>query len=186
MTGVAVGLAALALFAAWVAIAWRGLVAARNRAEETWGAIDARLRRRHDLVPQLADAVRDLMPQEADVLRRLEAARAAALVAETPFERADAERRLLTGLTAVTALVSRHPAPAANSAFVDLQTGLARIEDELQASRRIYNADVRLYLARRRRFPPGLLAALGTFPERPYFELDHTRDRPVALALARG
>jgi LemA protein len=173
MTGVAVGLAALALFAAWVAIAWRGLVAARNRAEETWGAIDARLRRRHDLVPQLADAV-----------RRLEAARAAALVAETPFERADAERRLLTGLTAVTALVSRHPAPAANSAFVDLQTGLARIEDELQASRRIYNADVRLYLARRRRFPPGLLAALGTFPERPYFELDHTRERRAALALA--
>jgi LemA protein len=184
MTGVAVGLAALALFAAWVAIAWRGLVAARNRAEETWGAIDARLRRRHDLVPQLADAVRDLMPQEVDVLRRLEAARAAALVAETPFERADAERRLLTGLTAVTALVSRHPAPAANSAFVDLQTGLARIEDELQASRRIYNADVRLYLARRRRFPPGLLAALGTFPERPYFELDHTRERRAALALA--
>ncbi|MCW2985952.1 MAG: LemA family protein, partial [Conexibacter sp.] len=61
------------------------------------------------------------------------------------------------------------------------------IEDEIQAARRIYNADVRLYQGRRARVPGGLLRRFGDFEDRPYFELDHTRERGVpALALVRA
>jgi len=173
-------LAVLALVAAWLGAAWHGLVAARNRAEETWAAIDRRLAERHRLVPVLDASVRAAVPSEGVVLDRLVAARAAALTARTPFERADAERRLVGALAATSALAERHPVLGGAAGFVDTQAQLAAVEDDLQAARRLYNADVRLYLRRRRRLPATWLTGLGEFPDRPYFELDHTREQPPA------
>src|SRR6476619_1710739 len=112
-------LSVLALVAAWLAATWHGLVAARNRAEETWTAIDRRLAERHRLVPVLAAAVRTAVPSESDVLDRVLAARDAALAARTPFERADAERRLVGALAATAALAERHAVLGGAARFVD-------------------------------------------------------------------
>ncbi|QEC46642.1 LemA family protein [Baekduia soli] len=182
MVAVYAGLGAFALVAAWLVTGYQGLVAARNRAEGTWNGIEAQLQRRHALLPELADAVAALAPGETEVLGRLERARLAAQSAGSAFERADAERRVAAALGALGALVQTHPALGAGGTFVELQTRLARIDDDLQASRRLYNADVRLYLTRRRRFPPVVLVGMERFPERPYFELDQTRERILAVA----
>jgi LemA protein len=187
MTGVSVAIAVLALVALWLLSAWRGLVAARDAADATWSAIDVHLRERHALVPALVAAVQAETPVEAETLARVTAARDHAATATTPWERADAERRLVAGITAIATLAERHPGLGATGAFVDLQARLAHIEDDAQAARRIYNADVRLFTRRRNRLAGRLLRKLGTFEARPYFELDHTRDRGVApLTLARA
>jgi LemA protein len=178
MTGVSVLLALLGLGALWLLTAWRGLVAARNAADVAWTRIDVQLRRRHDLVPALVAAV-EAETGDADdpALVRMAGARQSALDAATPFARADAERHLVAGIAAVTMLAERHPGLGATAGFVDLQARLAAVEDEIQAARRIYNADVRLYRTRRGRFPEPLRRVLGEFEDRPYFELDHTRER---------
>jgi LemA protein len=187
MTGVSIAFGLLVLAAFGVLASWRGLLAARNAVDATWAAIDVQLLRRHDLLPALVAAVHAEIGGEAETLERLTNARVDAQAAVTPFERAEAERRLVAGIAAVGALAEIHPGLGATGAFVDLQARLASIEDEIQAARRIYNADVRLYLTRRGRFPGSLLRRLGEFEERPYFELDHTRERGVAtLALARA
>jgi LemA protein len=187
MTGMSAGILVLALVAGWLLMAWRGLVAARDAADATWKAIDVHLAERHQLVPPLVAAVQAETAAEAQTLNRLTAAREIALAGGTPWERADAERRLVAGITSVAMLAERHPGLGAAAAFVDLQARLADIEDEIHAARRIYNADVRLYRTRRSRFPGSLLKRLGEFEDRPYFELDHTRERGVpTLALVRG
>jgi LemA protein len=185
MTGVSVAFGLLALLAAWLLASWRGLIAARNAADATWEGIDVQLRRRHDLLPALVAAVQAETADEEATLARVTTAREQAREASTPFARADAERRLVAAISAVGLLAAeRHPGLAATAAFVDLKARLAAIEDEIQAARRIHNADVRLYLARRNRIPGSLLKRFGDFAERPYFELDHTRERAVpALAL---
>jgi LemA protein len=186
MTGLSVGILVLLLAALWLLVAWRGLVAAREAADATWIGIDVHLRERQALVPALVAAVRAEAVGEEPALARVTAARERALAAVTPWERADAERRLVAGIAAVAALAERHAALGAAGAFVDLQSRLATIEDEIQAARRIYNADVRLYRTRRGRLPGAVLRRFGDFADRPYFELDHTRDRGVpALALVR-
>jgi LemA protein len=188
MTGLPLGLGiALALAALWLLVSWRGLVAARDAADATWDAIDVHLRERHALVPALVAAVQAETAGEAQTLSRLADARRHAAEAATPWARADAERRLVGGIAAVAALAERHPGLGAAPAFVDLQARLAGIEDAIQAARRIHNADVRLYRARRHRLPGALMRRLGDFDDRPYFELDHTRDRGApALALVRA
>jgi LemA protein len=187
MTGVSLAIAVLALLGLWLLSSWRGLVAARDAADATWRAIDVHLRDRQALVPALVAAVQAETPVEADTLARVTAARDRAMAADTPWERADAERHLVSGIAAIATLAERHPGLGATGAFVDLQARLATIEDDIQATRRIYNADVRLYGRRRGRLPGTLLRHLGDFDERPYFELDHTRDRGApSLALARA
>jgi LemA protein len=187
MTGVAIAFGLLVLAAVWLLASWRGLTAARNAADATWADIDVQLQRRHDLLPALVAAVEAETDGEAETLARIAAARQQAQAATTPFERADAERRLVAGIAVAGALAERHPGLGAAAGFVDLQARLSAIEDEIQAARRIYNADVRLYLTRRGRLPGSLLRQLGDFDDRPYFELDHTRERTApTLALARA
>jgi LemA protein len=188
MTGLPLGLGiAAALLALWLLASWRGLVAARDAADTTWDAIDVHLRERHALVPALLAAVQAETAGEAQTLARVAEAREQALAATTPWERADAERRLVAGIVSVAALAERHPGLGGAAPFVDLQARLADTEDAIQAARRIYNADVRLYRSRRGRPPGTLLRRLGDFQDRPYFELDHTRDRGVpTLALVRA
>jgi LemA protein len=187
MTGVSIALGILVVVALWLLASWRGLLAARNAVDATWAAIDVQLQRRHELLPALVAAVQAETGGEGETLGRVISARAEARTASTPFERAGAERRLVAGIAVVGALAELHPGLGASAGFVDLQARLATIEDEIQAARRIYNADVRLYLTRRNRFPGSLLRQLGDFDERPYFELDHTRERAVPqLALARA
>jgi LemA protein len=186
MTGLSVGILVLVLAALWLLVAWRGLIAARDAADTTWNGIDVHLRERHALVPALVAAVRAEAVGEEPTLTRVTTARDRAAAATTPWERGDAEHRLVTGIGAVAALAERHNALGAAGAFVDLQSRLATIEDEIQAARRIYNADVRLYRSRRNRLPGAFLRRFGDFEDRPYFELDHTRDRGVpTLALVR-
>jgi LemA protein len=187
MTVLSVAIILLALGALWLVQARRGLVAARDVVDATWARIDVHLKERQALVPALVAAVQAETPIEADTLARLGAARDDAAVASTPWERADAERRLVSGIGAVSAIADHHPGLASAAAFVDLQARLAALDDDVNAARRVYNADVRLYRARRSHFPGTLLRRLSDFTDRPYFELDHTRDRGVpTLALIRS
>jgi LemA protein len=187
MTVLSVAIIVLALVALWLVLAWRGLVAARDAVDATWTAIDVHLKERQHLVPALVAAVQAETAIEADTLARLTAARDDAAIASTPWERADAERRLVSGIGAVSAIADRHPGLGCAAAFVDLQARLAGLDDAVNSARRVYNADVRLYRARRSRFPGTLLRRLGDFTDRPYFELDHTRDRGTpTLALVRS
>lgn len=187
MTGLSVAFAVLALVAIWLLFIWRGLVAARDAADATWQGIDVHLRERHSLVPALVAAVQAEVSGEEPTLARLTAAREQAVSATTPWARADAERHLVAGIATVAALAERHTALGASAAFVDLQARLSTIEDAIQAARRVYNADVRLYRTRRVHPLGALLRRFGDFEDRPYFELDHTRDRTTpALALVRA
>ncbi len=190
MTGVSIAIAVLGLAGLWLLSARRGLVAARDAADATWRAIDVHLRERQALVPALVAAVQAETPVEAETLLRVTAARDDAIAATRPWERANAERRLVAGIAAIATLAEHHPGLGATGAFVDLQARLAHIEDQAQAARRVYNADVRLYRNRRNRAPGMLLRRFGDFEDRPYFELDHTRDRGTVggdgLTLARA
>ncbi|MBI5105071.1 MAG: LemA family protein [Solirubrobacterales bacterium] len=179
MTAVYALLAVLALAAVWAVLAYNALVAARNRCDEAWSGVDVQLKRRHDLVPNLVETVRGYAEHEQATLARVTDARARAMSATTPFERAKAERELGASLGLVTALAEQYPALRAVEAFSRLQAQLAELEDEIQAGRRIYNADVRHFLTRKQSFPAMLVVPLGDFPDRPYFELDSTRERQV-------
>ncbi|MFN2382839.1 MAG: LemA family protein [Gemmatimonadota bacterium] len=175
---IASAFALLVLWAAWV---FNGLIGLRNRLRAAWGDVDAMLKRRADLVPNLVAAVRGYAGHEQTTLERVTAARADARTAgatpEAAAARAAAEGELSLGLGQLLVLAEAYPALRANTNFLALQAELIRTEDDIASARRYYNAVVRDFNTRRETFPNLLLAApFGFHPGEP-FELAEAGER---------
>lgn len=108
-----------------------------------------------------------------------EARGAAEAAAGGPDEVERAEARLTTALSAVNALAEAYPELRAAESYRKLQGELTEIEDEIQASRRIYNANVQAYNTRVQVFPTLLIAGPMSFHTRDFFEIEVAGERAV-------
>ena len=179
MTALYVILALLALAVVWAILAYNALVKARNKVDEAWSGIDVQLKRRHDLVPNLVETVRGYASHERETLESVTAARQQAVAAEGPQQSERAEARLTSALGAINALAEQYPDLRAADNFRQLQAELAGIEDEIQAARRIYNANVQHYNTSIQVFPTLLIAGPLSFRSREFFEIEVAAERGV-------
>jgi LemA protein len=179
MTAMYVVLVVLALIALWAVLAYNALVGARNKVDEAWSGVDVQLKRRHDLVPNLVETVKGYAAHERSTLEAVTEARGAAQAAGDPNAAERAEARLTTALGAVNALAESYPELRAAESFQRLQAELAEVEDEIQASRRIYNANVQAYNTRIQVFPTLLIASPMSFTTRDFFEIEVAAERAV-------
>ena len=167
------------LVIAFIAIR-NGIIGARNRAEEAWSGIDVQLKRRHDLIPNLVEAVKGYAAHEQRVLQEVTEARTSALEASGVQDTQTAERRLSEALVSLRGVAEAYPALRATENFQRLQADLADTEDQIQGARRIYNANVRAYNTKIQIFPNSLVAATGSFEPREFFEVDTASEREPA------
>jgi LemA protein len=179
MTVLYVVLAVVVLLAlAWIVL-HNSMVRSRNKVDESWSGIDAQLKRRHDLVPNLVETVKGYAAHERETLGEITDARAQAMAASGPSAQGPAEARLDGALGRINALAEAYPQLRAADNFRQLQSELATIEDEIQASRRIYNANVQHYNSAIQVFPNSIVAGASSFTARAYFELDSPAEREV-------
>jgi LemA protein len=161
------------IFIGWFMLTYNFLVQDRNRCDESWADIDAELKRRYDLVPNLVNTVRGYAKHEREVLDRVTQARNTAVANNgSPQAQAGDENDLVRGLRQLFAVAEHYPDLKANQNFLALQTELANTEDRIQRSRRFYNANVRDYQNRLQRFPSNLVASTFSFPSREFFEIE--------------
>ena len=113
------------------------------------------------------------------MLQRVTEARAAAVGASEPGAVEKAEARLTSALGAINALAEAYPQLRAAENFQRLQAELAGIEDEIQAARRIYNANVQHFNTRTQTFPTMLIAGTMSFHPREFFEVEVAAERAV-------
>jgi LemA protein len=172
-------LAAGAALIVWVIVTLNGFVRARNQVDESWSGVDVQLKRRHDLVPNLVETVKGYAAHEQTVLEDVTKARAAAVAAmgSDSEQQGKAEASLTSALGGIRAVAEQYPQLRASENFQQLQTELAQIEDEIQAARRIYNANVRAFNTRIQIFPNSLLA--GAYQPRRFFEIEDAAERAV-------
>ena len=169
---------ALVLLIIWIVATWNSFVSARSKVDEAWSGIDVQLKRRHDLVPNLVATVKGYASHERETLTAVTEARSAAIAAEDPADVSRAEGALTSALGSIRALAEQYPDLRAAENFQSLQAQLAQLEDEIQASRRIYNSNVQNYNTRIQVFPNSLLSG-KTFTARSFFELDSPSERLV-------
>src|SRR5918997_2348179 len=169
----------LALMIVWIVVTWNSFIKARNKVEEAWSGIDVQLKRRHDLVPNLVETVKGYAAHERETLQNVTEARLAAVEAGEPAAIERAEARLTSALGSINALAEAYPELRAADNFQRLQAELAGIEDEIQASRRIYNSNVQHYNTLTQQFPTLLLAGPMSFTPRAFFEIEAPTERNV-------
>lgn len=165
---------------------YNAMVRLRNRVEEAWSGIDVQLRRRHDLVPNLVEAVQEYARHERDVFERTAEARAEAMRAwgTNPRAEAEAEASLSGALGGLRAVVEDYPELRATENFQRLQRDLTEVEDQIQAARRIYNSNTRIYNTKIQVFPNSIVARMAGFRPREFFEILGEADRePVEVTF---
>jgi LemA protein len=164
-----------------------GIIGARNRVDEAWSGIDVQLKRRRDLIPNLVETVKGYAAHERRVFEAVTRARADALRATGVQETQAAEQRLSGALAELRAVAENYPALRATENFQRLQFDFAETEDEIQASRRIYNSNVRTYNTKIQIFPSSIVAASGGFTARTFFEIETAAERePVEVSFTPG
>ena len=185
MTIVIIVVVVLILLAVFYYISKRNsIIASRNRVDESWSGIDVQLKRRHDLVPNLVETVKGYAAHESEVFEKATKARAEAMSAKSVQDTATAETKLTGALTDLRAVAENYPTLRETENFQQLSRNLSELEDEIQASRRIYNSNVQSYNTDIQQFPGSVIANQGNFTARQYFELDDKADRePVAVSF---
>jgi LemA protein len=162
-------IAIVAAVVLWAVLAYNRLVRHRNQVRAGWADIDVQLTRRHDLVPQLVEAVRGYASHEASVLASVTALRTQAMALSQPAALAAVEGELERGLARLLALRESYPDLQANQNFLQLQRDLVDVEEHLQYARRFYNGAVRQLNDAIQRVPDLLVARLAGFREAQFY-----------------
>jgi len=174
LLGLLVVVGVVVVIGLWVVGIYNGLIRRRLRVDESWAQIDVQLKRRHDLIPNLVNAVKDYMGFEQDVLTRVTEARSNAVTAgaQGPVQAAAAENQLTGALRSLFAVVENYPELKANQNVRDLQEQLATTENQIAFSRQHYNATVLEYNTAIATFPTLVIAGMFNFARRDFFEAE--------------
>lgn len=174
-------LVVVALLAVWLIASYNRLVSLRNQALNGWRQIDVQLKRRHDLIPNLVNAVRGAMDFEKDTLTAVMEARAKALTATGPADAAQKEGQLTQALGRLLAVAENYPTLKANDNVKMLQEELSGTENKVGFARQFYNDIATSFNTAQQVFPANLFAAALGFKPAELFEITTPADRDVPV-----
>ncbi|MGQ0742408.1 MAG: LemA family protein [Alphaproteobacteria bacterium] len=180
MEWIIAALAAIVIF--WGLLTYNGLVRRRNLVAEAWAGIETQLKRRADLIPNLIETVKGYAAHEKSTLDQLTKLRAQAQSEAGQAglaARAETERQITAAIGKLMAVAEAYPDLKASANFQQLQTQLGEVEDQIQLSRRYYNASVRDFNVMCEQVPSNLIAQWFGFRQAEYFEIENAADRAV-------
>ena len=172
---------ALAAVLVWGVFIYNRLVGNKNRVLSAWSDIDVQLKRRHDLIPKLVDAVRHYAAYESATLAEVTELRTRSRQSDSIAEIGGVESQLAGRVRHLVALAEDYPDLKADDAFLTLQKDLTDVENTIQYARRYYNGAVRMLNTRIDSFPDTLVAGMFRFIKADYFEIDAPTERESPL-----
>jgi LemA protein len=165
----------------WAVATYNRLIRYRNQIDNAWSQIDVQLRRRYDLIPNLVNTVKGYAAHEKQIFENVAAARSAGIAAKTVGEQAQAENQITQALRQLFAVVENYPDLKANQNFLALQEELTGTEGRIAFARQFYNDQVLAYNNLVQQFPSRVVAGLGNFATREFFEIEEAAAGPVQV-----
>ena len=165
----------------WLIAAYNRLVSLRNQVANGWRQIDVQLKRRHDLIPNLVNAVRGSMDFERDTLTAVMEARAKALTAAGPADAAQKEGQLSQALGRLIAVAENYPTLKSNENVRALMEELTGTENKVGFARQFYNDIATKYNTAQQVFPTNLFAAAFGFRNAELFEITNEAEREAPV-----
>src|SRR5256885_16580762 len=166
-------LGVIVLLVLWIIVVYNGLVAMRQRVNQSFADIDVQMKQRHDLIPNLVETVKGYAGHERGTLEAVVNARNAAVTAQAAgvAAQAAAENALSGALRQLFALSESYPDLKASQNFQQLQSELADLENKIAAARRFFNSAVQEYNTGIQQFPAALAAGSLGFAPKEFFDV---------------
>jgi LemA protein len=153
-------------------VMYNTLVRKKNQVEYAFAGIDALLKKRYDLIPNLVSTVKQYMQHEAGVLTEITELRAkAASGGLSTDEAVDLNNKIGRALGGIMVAVENYPDLKASTNFQQLQRSLNEIEEQISAARRAFNASVTDFNNAVEMFPTNLMAGVMGYKRRKLFEI---------------
>jgi LemA protein len=183
-------LAILAAIVFWAVAMYNRLVNERNRVRNAFAQIDVQLTRRHDLIPNLVEAVKGYMKHERETLEaviaarnsaqsRLEAAKADPANAEAIRKLGESEGALGAVLSRLFALAEAYPDLKASDNMMQFQEELSTTENKVAFARQAFNDAVMSYNNTVENFPNNIIAGMFDFESASFLEIESPDIRDV-------
>ena len=172
-------LAVIALVAIWGVSSYNGLVTAEESVKTAWSQVENQYQRRSDLIPNLVNTVKGYAAHESQTLEGVVAARAKAtqvsvdpenLTSESLAAYMSAQDEVGSALGRLMMIREAYPDLKANQNFIELQAQLEGTENRIAVERNRFNETARTFNTQIRKFPMSIIASLGGFKAKPYFE----------------
>ncbi len=158
------------------------LVGRKNQVENAFGTIDAMLKKRFDLIPNLVETVKQYMTYEQDTLTKIVALRNS--IQQQPNmpaqERIGLENQLTGLLSNLRVAVENYPDLKANNSFIQLQSTWTEIEEQISAARRTYNAAVTAYNNSVEMFPTNIMANMMGYKRKEVLTIEEAERKNVS------
>jgi LemA protein len=174
-------LAIVAVLVIWVIASYNRLIGLRNQVANGWRQIDVQLKRRHDLIPNLVNAVKGSMDFERDTLTAVMEARSKALAASGPADAAQKEGQLTQALGRLIAVAENYPNLKSNDNVKMLQEELSATENKVGFARQFYNDIATKFNTAQQLFPTNVFANLFGFKAAELFEITEAAEREVPV-----
>jgi LemA protein len=161
---------------------YNGLVTKDEAAKAAWSEVQNSVKRRHDLIPNLVNAVKGIVGHEHSTFTELAEARAkvgqflnvdASKLANDPVMQKrflEAQNSMSASLGRLIAVAENYPQLKSNENFLQLQNELAGTENRVSVARgraikanQYFNASIRT-------LPTSIVARLGGFTAKQYYE----------------
>lgn len=172
----------LGLIVLWAIVTFNRMIVLRNRIDNAWSQVDVQLRRRYDLIPNLVEIVKGYAAHERETFEEVTKARQAGIDARTVEDQAQAENLITGALRRLFAVAEAYPQLRATENFMHLQEELAGTESKIAYARQFYNDSALTYHNLIQSLPPRIIANMGGFKARDYFEIEDPEARgPVKV-----
>jgi len=168
----------------YVLSVYNGLVALKNNIARSWANIDVLLKQRHDELPKLVKTCEGYMQHERAVFDRLSEARGALLNVRTVGERAAAENRLTQALGQMFAVAEAYPDLKANVSFLQLQSRISELENQIADRREFYNDTVATFNTRIQQIPDQYVAGWLSLSAAEMFKVSESDREDVEIKFS--
>ena len=181
MTAVYITLGVLLLLALVFVSLFNRLSRQKVTIDEASADIETLLKQRYDMIPNLVETVKGYAKHEKETFESVTSLRNQAMGASSLEDKAKYEDQLTKGLSKLFALAESYPELKANNNFLELQSTLKNLEDNIQKSRRFYNGTVRDFNTMIVVFPNNIIANMLGFKSQPFFEASEEEKKNVEV-----
>ena len=169
----------IGVFVLVIILMYNSLIYRKNQIENIKGSIDALLKKRFDLIPNLVKTVKEYMNYEKEVLEKITELRTLALKEEDLSKKIEYEDKLNTLLSRLFVNVENYPELKASANFLQLQNELSDIESQIAAARRAYNQVVTDYNNAIEMFPTNIMASIMHLKREKVFEIPENQRKNI-------
>ena len=156
---------------------YNSIIQNKNKVKQAESGIDVYLTQRFDLIPNLVECVKGYMKHEKEMLTEITKARTAYLQNKNLKEGQELNKKC----NMIIAVAEEYPELRSSEQFLNLQKNLSKVENQLQAARRVYNSEVNTYNNSIQKFPGNIMASIFGFKEEEYFEAEYNSRENIKI-----